>query len=119
MRFAVILFLMLSTMEVEAQSSLRDTLLYKSVESGEMTRRNIRTIQRELQLLGYRPGFADGFFGPRTQRAIAAWQKDTGQRVRGLGLAPGEVEIGLRAICGGGALREMRGTSKTSGGVCY
>ena len=37
-----------------------------------------RQIQRNLAALGFNPGPADGQFGPRTRRAIAAWQASRG-----------------------------------------
>ena len=38
----------------------------------------IRNIQRHLSALGYDPGPADGIMGPRTARAIQAFQRDLG-----------------------------------------
>lgn len=119
MRLLLVLILALGAAPIVAQTNVRDTVLYRAVQSGELNRTNVRIIQRELQALGYRPGFADGIFGPRTQRTIAEWQRDTGQRVNGLGLAPGEVAEVARAICGDGRLRIMRGGPKKGGGVCY
>ena len=75
-----------------AQSAeLRASPLYQAVEAGSKSRRDVRLLQRLLALQGYNPGLIDGIFGTKTQVAIAQWQRDTGQRVHGLGLAPGEV----------------------------
>src|SRR3954470_10173860 len=38
----------------------------------------VRTLQRRLQQLGYHPGRADGRFGPQTQTAVIAFQRDHG-----------------------------------------
>lgn len=42
-----------------------------------------REVQRRLNVLGYSTGGVDGSFGPRTRRALAAWQQDEGQRASG------------------------------------
>src|SRR3954468_11274321 len=38
----------------------------------------VRSLQRRLQQLGYHPGRADGRFGPHTQTAVTAFQRDHG-----------------------------------------
>jgi peptidoglycan hydrolase-like protein with peptidoglycan-binding domain len=43
----------------------------------------IRTAQEYLTTLGYQPGALDGIFGPRTEAAIRAFQKDNGLPVDG------------------------------------
>lgn len=43
-----------------------------------MGRAYVRAIQRELAALGYSPGGADGVEGPRTRRAISAYQRAAG-----------------------------------------
>ncbi len=43
-----------------------------------------RTIQKELDDRGYDVGPADGVIGPRTRRAIEAYQRDAGLPVDGL-----------------------------------
>lgn len=42
-----------------------------------------REVQRMLTLLGYNTGGADGVFGGNTRRALAAWQRDEGERASG------------------------------------
>lgn len=42
-----------------------------------------REVQRMLTLLGYSTGGADGVFGGNTRRALAAWQRDEGERASG------------------------------------
>jgi len=53
-----------------------------------ITRRNgaerLRDVQRLLGRLGYEPGEIDGYMGPDTARAVAAFQKDGGMRADGL-----------------------------------
>ena len=41
------------------------------------------TVQRDLRLLGYRPGPVDGLIGPQTMRAIRSYQRDHGLPVDG------------------------------------
>jgi uncharacterized protein (TIGR02594 family) len=38
----------------------------------------VRDLQRRLHELGYKPGPVDGIFGPRTQKAVKAFQPDSG-----------------------------------------
>jgi formylglycine-generating enzyme required for sulfatase activity len=40
-------------------------------------------VQRVLTALGHQPGQPDGRFGPNTRRAIAAWQRERGDRASG------------------------------------
>jgi peptidoglycan hydrolase-like protein with peptidoglycan-binding domain len=48
------------------------------------TRHNlVKHLQRLLTEKGYNPGPVDGFYGPRTQMAVRAYQKDTGLVVDG------------------------------------
>ena len=49
-----------------------------------LARTEIVTIQRNLQRLGFRPGKADGIFGPRTRAAVRGWQKSSGIPSTGL-----------------------------------
>lgn len=37
---------------------------------------NVRKLQTKLVELGYKVGFVDGVYGPDTQKAISAWQRD-------------------------------------------
>ena len=41
------------------------------------------TVQRDLQLLGYRPGPVDGLIGPQTKKAVRSYQRDHGLPVDG------------------------------------
>jgi len=50
----------------------------------EMARAYVENIQEELALRGYDPGPADGAMGPRTERAIRAYQGDVGLPVDGV-----------------------------------
>ena len=102
-----------------AQLDLRKTDLYIWIESGETSWTNVRRIQRTLQRLGYRPGLADGVFGPRTQQAIADWQTASGLPISGLGLPPGAVPASKRSRCAGGLLGPLSGIVRHSGGACY
>ncbi|MDE2906617.1 MAG: peptidoglycan-binding domain-containing protein, partial [Acidobacteriota bacterium] len=58
-----------------------------------------RQIQRNLIVLGFNPGPADGQFGPRTRRAIAAWQGSQGAPETGY-----LNEAQVAALMGGGQL---------------
>ncbi|MDH3472728.1 MAG: SEL1-like repeat protein [Rhodospirillales bacterium] len=58
---------------------------------------SIREVQEDLATLGYDPGPADGKIGPRTRRAIRAFESDSGLSVTG------EISASLRTV-----LREER-----------
>jgi hypothetical protein len=58
---------------------------------------SIREVQEDLATLGYDPGPADGEIGPRTRRAIRAFESDNGLSVTG------EISASLRTV-----LREER-----------
>jgi len=45
---------------------------------------DVRNLQRRLDELGYRPGPIDGIFGPRTEAAVRAFQRDSGLKVDGI-----------------------------------
>ncbi len=49
----------------------------------ELTRTELREIQRRLTLLGYTLGTVDGVFGPKTRNAISRWQMSYGYRLSG------------------------------------
>ena len=38
----------------------------------------VKNLQTRLKELGYDPGYIDGVYGPGTQKALSAWQKDHG-----------------------------------------
>ena len=40
-------------------------------------------IQRDLKALGYEPGPIDGIYGPKTKRAIEAFERDMGMKPKG------------------------------------
>ena len=44
-----------------------------------MQNQNVRGLQEELNDLGFDAGPADGIFGPRTERAVMAFQTDRGR----------------------------------------
>ena len=48
-----------------------------------LTARERRLIQAGLAALGFRPGPADGVFGPATRAAVKAWQKKNGRTATG------------------------------------
>ncbi|SHJ96077.1 Putative peptidoglycan binding domain-containing protein [Shimia gijangensis] len=70
-----------------------------------LSRNDRRTIQGNLQSLGFNPGPADGLFGARTRDAIASWQRGSGNPVSGY-LTRQQVfdldDAALRAQPGGG-----------------
>ena len=43
----------------------------------------VETLQRRLKMLEFDPGSIDGRFGPRTEKAVMAFQKDNGLTVDG------------------------------------
>jgi hypothetical protein len=49
-----------------------------------MNRETIRSVQRRLNQLGYRAGPEDGIMGPRTHRAISAYQRRMGMEANGM-----------------------------------
>ncbi|MDH3968761.1 MAG: peptidoglycan-binding protein [Rhodospirillales bacterium] len=49
-----------------------------------MSRETIRSVQRRLNELGYQAGPVDGMMGPRTHRAISAYQTDMGMMPNGM-----------------------------------
>ena len=51
--------------------------------AGAMTREERRRVQSALAAQGFDPGPADGVFGPRTRRAIQAWQASHGYAATG------------------------------------
>jgi len=89
-------------------------MLYRALERGRTDFASVRLIQRELQELGYPIGAVDGIFGDQTRIAIAQWQRDTGQRVKGLGLGEGEIIMRCGAIP-----RMIRGRRIMGGLACY
>jgi peptidoglycan hydrolase-like protein with peptidoglycan-binding domain/DNA invertase Pin-like site-specific DNA recombinase len=55
----------------------------------------VRTVQRRLRTLGYRPGPVDGQFGPRTRDAVVRFQRDRDLNVDG-SIAPATILTALR-----------------------
>lgn len=54
-----------------------DTYQAQNLRRGS-TGQEVRTLQQFLKQQGYDPGPADGIFGPRTQRAVEAYQRERG-----------------------------------------
>jgi carboxyl-terminal processing protease len=54
----------------------------------------VRPVQEALRALGYNPGPLDGVFGPRTRRAVQAFQRDAG--LEPLGVADGQTIAALQ-----------------------
>ncbi len=55
----------------------------------------VRTVQRRLRTLGYRPGPVDGRFGPRTRDAVVRFQREHGLKGDG-SIAPATILAALR-----------------------
>ncbi len=51
--------------------------------TGDKESETVRGVQLNLATLGYKPGPADGILGPRTRRAVEAFQRDQGLPVTG------------------------------------
>jgi peptidoglycan hydrolase-like protein with peptidoglycan-binding domain len=49
-----------------------------------MQNQNVRGLQEKLNELGFDAGPADGIFGPRTERAVMAFQTDKGLSIDGV-----------------------------------
>jgi hypothetical protein len=49
-----------------------------------MQNQNVRRLQNRLNEMGYNVGAVDGIFGPRTERAVTAFQTDKGLSVDGV-----------------------------------
>ena len=62
-----------------------------------LTARERRLIQAGLAALGFRPGPADGVFGPATRAAIRAWQKKNGRAATGRLTAADEMAFRAQA----------------------
>lgn len=54
-----------------------------SLTAGPAAREVVQTVQKALNQLGFATGQADGVLGPRTQRAIIAFERDRGLDVTG------------------------------------
>jgi peptidoglycan hydrolase-like protein with peptidoglycan-binding domain len=61
----------------------------------------VRDLQRDLRGLGYRPGRADGLFGPRTEHAVRRFQREHGLVVDGI--------VGPKSLA---ALRSLSGRKR-------
>jgi peptidoglycan hydrolase-like protein with peptidoglycan-binding domain/DNA invertase Pin-like site-specific DNA recombinase len=55
----------------------------------------VRSVQRRMRTLGYRPGPVDGRFGPRTRHAVVRFQRDHGLEADG-SIAPVTILAALR-----------------------
>ena len=81
-----------------------------------MTREERRRVQAALAAQGFGPGPADGVFGPRTRRAIQAWQASNGYAATGaltgaqaVGLhSPGAAPRRAQATAQGGSAELLR-----------
>ena len=58
----------------------------------------VREVQRDLRGLGYRPGPADGLFGPRTEHAVRRFQREHGLMIDGI-IGP-KSQAALRSLSG-------------------
>ena len=67
---------------IAAQSSSAPSVEEAEASVG-LERAGRKRIQRGLRALGFNPGAADGLFGPRTRKAIGAWQSSRGERATG------------------------------------
>ncbi len=63
--------------EPRAPLTALETLTQVSVAASAPTE-EVRGLQERLAQWGYDPGPADGLMGPRTRRALLAWQRDQG-----------------------------------------
>lgn len=62
----------------------------------------VRNLQGDLRGLGYRPGRADGLFGPRTEHAVRRFQREHGLVVDGI--------VGPKSLA---ALRSLSGRKRS------
>ena len=76
------------SVRVEAQAQGRG-------EEEALTRGDRRRVQSALAAQGFAPGPADGVFGPRTSRAIKAWQASNGYAATGV--LTGEQAVALHS----------------------
>ena len=76
-----------------------------------LTREDRRRIQSALAAQGFDPGPADGVFGPRTSRAIKAWQASNGYAATGVLTGEQAVALPVAApLTPGGAGQPLRRT---------
>ena len=80
-----------------------------------LTRGDRRRIQSALAAQGFDPGPADGVFGPRTSRAIKAWQASNGYAATGVLTGEQAVALPVAApLTPGGGGQPMRRTGGVS-----
>jgi hypothetical protein len=73
------------------QGPMSQSGMTQGMQGQVMDRETIRSVQRRLNQLGYRAGPEDGIMGPRTHRAISAYQARMGMESNGM-LTPDLVE---------------------------
>jgi len=66
------------------QGPMSQSGMTQQMQGRVMDRETIRSVQRRLNQLGYRAGPEDGIMGPRTHRAISAYQARTGMESNGM-----------------------------------
>jgi hypothetical protein len=66
------------------QGPMSQSGMTQHMQGQVMNRETIRSVQRRLNQLGYRAGPEDGIIGPRTRRAIAAYQGRMGMESNGM-----------------------------------
>ena len=77
-RLVVVAICVLTIFSVSVNCFAMDTM--KKGNRGD----SVREVQEMLISLGYLDGEADGIFGPKTERAVQAWQKDNGLETTGM-----------------------------------
>jgi peptidoglycan hydrolase-like protein with peptidoglycan-binding domain len=65
------------------QGPMSQSGMTQQMQHQTMNRETVRSVQRRLNQLGYRAGPEDGIMGPRTRRAISAYQGQMGMQPDG------------------------------------
>lgn len=73
----------------------------------------VKTLQKNLKTLGYKPGSADGVFGEQTQTAVMAFQKDHGLHPDGIVGSKTQAQI-TKALSDGTTTSKKEETSSTT-----